>query len=205
MNNRDRVADSMRAYQEMLCPAFEALDGSARFVCKTWKRPGGGGGTACALKDGAVFEKAGVNVSSVHGALTPPALWQAHPATKGQPFFATGISMVLHCRNPYVPAFHANFRYFESAGESWFGGGLDLTPSYGFEQDARHFHETLRDYCARHGVDYFALKMTCDDYFTLKHRNETRGIGGIFFDEIALGTFDAAADFVNATWDHTPA
>jgi len=186
----------MRAGQAQLCGAFEALDGSAHFGTKAWERPGGGGGTARALSDGAVFEKAGINTSAVYGARTPPALWQTHPGTKDQSYFAGGISLVLHPRNPYVPAFHANFRYFESGDEHWFGGGMDMTPSYGFEEDARHFHCTLRDYCLRHGADYAALKATCDRYFTIKHRSEMRGIGGIFFDEIALGSFEATLAFV---------
>jgi coproporphyrinogen III oxidase len=186
----------MRDAQAKLCTAFEVLDGAACFRSKTWERPGGGGGVARMLSDGAVFEKAGVNTSAVHGEHTPPALWQSHPRTKGQPFFAAGISMVLHPSNPYVPAFHANYRYFESRDESWFGGGMDLTPSYGFEEDAQHFHRTLRDTCARHGVDYATLKATCDDYFTIKHRGEMRGIGGIFFDEIELGSFECAFEFV---------
>jgi coproporphyrinogen III oxidase len=186
----------MRQAQTRLHAEFEALDGSARFVRKTWQRPGGGGGDAAVLSDGAVFEKAGVNISAVHGDQTPPTLWQAHPNTQGKPYFASGISMVLHPRNPYAPAFHANFRYFESGDDSWFGGGMDMTPSYGFAEDAAHFHTTLRDYCARHGVDYARLKATCDDYFTIKHRNEMRGIGGIFFDEISLGIFERTLAFV---------
>jgi coproporphyrinogen III oxidase len=193
---RDCAVEAFRAGQVRLCAAFESEDGIGRFEEKTWERPGGGGGTARALSDGAVFEKAGVNTSAVHGEQTPPSLWQAHPQSEGQPYFASGISMVLHPRNPYVPAFHANFRYFESAGERWFGGGIDMTPSYGFAEDARHFHATLRDYCARHGADYAALKVACDVYFTLKHRKEMRGIGGIFFDEISLGSFERTLGFV---------
>ena len=160
-SQRDEVAGLMRDVQIQLCGAFEALDGEARFKDKTWERPGGGTGTARVMSDGAVFEKAGVNFSAVHGAQTPPSLWQAHPKTQGQPYFATGVSLVLHPRNPFVPAFHANFRYFE-AGEtaaqdkqdsfdSWFGGGMDMTPSYGFAEDARHFHHTLQVYCQTHG------------------------------------------------------
>jgi coproporphyrinogen III oxidase len=196
MSQRDQVLALMRQAQAHLHGEFEAMDGSARFVRKTWERPGGGGGDAAVLSDGAVFEKAGVNISAVHGDQTPPALWQAHPNTQGQPYFASGVSMVLHPRNPYAPAFHANFRYFESGDDSWFGGGMDMTPNYGFEEDAVHFHSTLRDYCARHRVDYVRLKATCDNYFTIKHRQEMRGIGGIFFDEISLGGFDRTLAFV---------
>jgi coproporphyrinogen III oxidase len=195
VTQKDRVAEQMRAAQARLCEAFEKLDGSAHFMSKTWERPGGGGGTARVMSDGAVFEKAGINFSAVHGEQTPPSLWQNHPETKGQPFFACGVSMVMHPQNPYVPAFHANFRYFESGSAAWFGGGMDMTPSYGFEEDAIHFHRTLHDYCARHNADYTQLKAACDAYFTLKHRNEMRGIGGIFFDEIAL-SFEPALNFV---------
>jgi coproporphyrinogen III oxidase len=196
MNNRERVVELMQAGQTRLCAAFEALDGAAPFTTKTWERPGGGGGTARVMRDGAVFEKAGINTSAVFGDQTPPTLWQAHPNTKGQPFFATGLSMVLHPCNPYVPALHANFRYFEAGSEGWFGGGMDMTPSYGFAEDAQHFHRALCEYCMRHGADYAALKRTCDDYFYLKHRKEMRGVGGIFFDEIALGGFEQAFEFV---------
>ena len=196
MTHQDRVIDLMHSTQAKLCAAFEALDGTARFTSKTWQRPGGGGGTAHALSDGAVFEKAGINTSAVHGDQTPPTLWQMHPETKGQRYFACGLSMVMHPHNPYAPAFHANFRYFESGGTNWFGGGMDMTPSYAFQEDAAHFHQTLFAYCTRHSVDYARLKATCDDYFTIKHRHEMRGIGGIFFDEIALGSFEHTYDFV---------
>lgn len=195
-SERECAVEVFKAEQARLCAAFEVVDGVGRFEEKTWDRPGGGGGAARVLSDGAVFEKAGVNISAVHGEQTPPALWQAHPYTKGQPYFASGISMVLHPRNPYVPAFHTNFRYFESGGERWFGGGMDMTPAYGFAKDAQHFHQTLREYCLRHGVDYAALKAACDAYFTIKHRKEMRGIGGIFFDEISLGSFEHTLDFV---------
>jgi len=193
---REQVARLMREGQTHLIEAFEALDGVGHFAAKSWERPGGGGGTARVITDGAVFEKAGINVSAVYGERTPPSLWQMHPKTKDQPYFATGVSMVFHPCNPYVPVFHANFRYFESGGESWFGGGMDMTPSYGFVEDAQHFHRTLRDYCQRHGADYESLKQTCDQYFYLKHRKEMRGIGGIFFDELSLGDFERTFAFV---------
>lgn len=196
ISQRDLVTAMLRNAQHALCDAFEQLDGAATFTTKTWERPGGGGGTARVLSEGAVLEKAGVNTSAVHGQQSPPTLAQTHPRTLGQPYFAAGISLVLHPRNPHVPAFHANFRYFESGGEWWFGGGMDMTPSYGYEDDARHFHRALRDLCARHGADYTALKAACDSYFTIKHRGEMRGVGGIFFDEVALGSFDATLAFV---------
>lgn len=184
-DTRTVVHDLMRSGQQRLCAAFAEIDQHAQFVAESWERPGGGGGTARVMTEGAVFERAGVNVSAVYGAEVPPSIWQHRPSTRGQPYFATGISMVLHPRNPYVPAFHANFRYFEAGDDWWFGGGMDLTPSYGFAEDARHFHVTLRDYCARHPIaDYREMKATCDNYFFLKHRNEMRGIGGIFFDDL---------------------
>ena len=178
----------MRAGQTKLLAAFETIDGEATFKAHEWERPGGGGGVARILEQGRVFERAGVNVSAVAGDEVPPSLAARHEGTAGEPFFATGISMVLHPRNPYVPAFHANYRYFE-VGDSdvwWFGGGADMTPSYAFEEDAVHFHRTLKALCGRHPqADYATLKKRCDDYFFIKHRNEMRGIGGIFFDELS--------------------
>jgi coproporphyrinogen III oxidase len=184
-DTRTIVHDLMRDGQHRLCAAFEEIDNHGHFVAESWERPGGGGGTARVMTEGAVFERAGVNVSAVYGAEVPPSIWQHRPSTRGQPYFATGISMVLHPRNPYVPAFHANFRYFEAGEDWWFGGGMDLTPNYGFVEDAHHFHVTLRDYCDRHPIaSYAEMKAACDNYFFLKHRNEMRGIGGIFFDDL---------------------
>lgn len=195
----ERVFERMRRGQEALIAAFEAEDGGERFVASEWERPGGGGGAARVLEGGRVFERAGVNVSAVHGERVPPSLAQRHPGSEGQSFFATGISLVLHPRNPFAPAFHANFRYFEIGGEGgpwWFGGGADLTPAYPFEEDVRHFHRCLAELCARHsGADYPQFKRNCDDYFTLRHRGEMRGIGGIFFDELSPpGTSDFERD-----------
>jgi coproporphyrinogen III oxidase len=182
----------MQAAQERLCSSFgqyeeraatAARRSPAAFAPSSWERPGGGGGTARVLTDGALFERAGVNVSVVTGAETPAGMARDRPAAAGQPFFATGVSLVLHPRNPYVPTFHANFRYFDVQADWWFGGGMDLTPMYGVVADAVHFHRTLRDYCGRHGwIDYQTAKRACDDYFYIKHRQEMRGIGGIFFD-----------------------
>jgi coproporphyrinogen III oxidase len=182
---REEIVALMCAGQERLIQAFEAMDGHALFQGKSWERPGGGGGTARVLSEGAVFERAGVNVSAVHGETVPPSISNERPTTRDQPYFATGISMVLHPRNPYVPAFHANFRYFEAGDEYWFGGGMDLTPNYGFAEDAQHFHRTLKALCDRHRIaDYAQLKANCDTYFSLKHRGEMRGVGGIFFDNL---------------------
>lgn len=186
VDTRALVHEVMVAGQAGLIAAFEAIDGTGQFIAESWERPGGGGGTARVLSEGVVFERAGVNVSAVYGEQAPPSIYHERPATRGCPYYATGISMVLHPRNPYVPAFHANFRYFEAGPECWFGGGMDMTPSYGFAEDARHFHATLKVYCARHPlVNYEALKAWCDRYFYLKHRGEMRGIGGIFFDNLS--------------------
>jgi coproporphyrinogen III oxidase len=202
MTRRERVTALMQEGQEKLIAAFETIDGEGKFERSSWERPGGGGGTARVLSEGRVFERAGVNVSAVHGERVPPSLAKAHPGIGDKPFFATGVSLVLHPRNPYVPAFHANYRYFEvgEKGESevwWFGGGADMTPSYPSHEDAVHFHRTLRALCDRHPqADYGALKATCDDYFFIKHRGEMRGVGGIFFDELSpVGQGDWEADF----------
>jgi coproporphyrinogen III oxidase len=180
-----RTYELMKAGQAKLVAAFERVDGGS-FTSHSWERPGGGGGTARMLEQGGVFERAGINVSAVYGKRAPASLAKQHPKAAGQPFFATGISLVLHPQNPYVPSFHANYRYFEAGGVFWFGGGADLTPSYLFEEDVRGFHRELRAQCERHGVSYSTLKKICDDYFFIKHRQEMRGVGGIFFDELEL-------------------
>ena len=204
MNRRERVVAVLRAGQERLIAAYEEIDGSASFRTHEWERPGGGGGSARILEGGAVFEKAGVNFSAVHGDRVPPSLAGRHPQAQGKPFFATGVSLVLHPKNPYVPAFHANFRYFEvgsptQEGEDaneiwWFGGGADMTPNYPFEADPVHFHRQLKALCDRHPqANYQLLKETCDDYFFIRHRGEMRGVGGIFYDELSAvgeGSFE---------------
>lgn len=199
MSRRTLVTDALAAGQAELIEAFESVDGVGRFRAHDWERPGGGGGRARILENGNVFEKAGVNMSAVHGERVPPSLAARHPEAEGKPFFATGVSLVLHPRNPYVPAFHANFRYFEVGGEEegglwWFGGGADMTPNYPLTEDPEHFHRTLLELCRRHPqADYRTLKETCDDYFTIRHRGEMRGIGGIFYDELSppgRGSFD---------------
>lgn len=193
-DTREVVYTLMREGQAALLAGFEELERAgagaagllpASFAAESWQRPGGGGGTARVLTEGAVFERAGVNVSAVHGAAVPPSLAHERPHLEGKPYFASGVSMVLHPRNPYVPAFHANFRYFEAGDDWWFGGGMDLTPAYGFDEDARHFHATLKSYVERHDlIAYQTVKEWCDRYFFIKHRNEMRGIGGIFFDNL---------------------
>lgn len=185
MTLSDAMAELFYSRQSRLVAAFEQYDGDAPFRRGPWQRPGLGSGRVCTLEGGRVFERAGVNVSDVTGAEVPPSVGAQLPEIAGKPFRATGISMVLHPLNPYAPSFHANFRFFEAGGAWWFGGGVDLTPMYGFEPDAVHFHRTLRDWCGRHPrADYPKWKATCDDYFTIRHRAEMRGVGGVFFDHL---------------------
>ncbi|MEO0740298.1 MAG: oxygen-dependent coproporphyrinogen oxidase [Bacteroidota bacterium] len=174
--------------QTTICAGLEQLDGTATFGRDAWERPGGGGGEARVIESGAVFEKGGVNVSAVHGTL-PERMARAF-GVETKPFFATGISSVMHPRNPHVPTVHFNFRYFAlgddlaNPEDEWFGGGADLTPYFPVLDDVVHFHTVWKDACDRHPAvaDYAAFKAKCDDYFHLPHRNEARGVGGIFFD-----------------------
>ncbi|PKY11404.1 coproporphyrinogen III oxidase [Acidithiobacillus marinus] len=172
--------------QDRICAALENADGQARFREDHWERPGGGGGRTRVISDGALLEKGGVNFSKVHGDKLPPSATAHRPELAGQPFTAVGVSLVLHPRNPYVPIVHMNYRFFSAGPVWWFGGGADLTPSYGFAEDARHFHRTLKNACDRHDPDFYPrFKAWCDDYFTIKHRQEMRGVGGIFFDDLS--------------------
>ncbi len=173
----------IRGLQLEICEALERLDGSQRFREDRWERAGGGGGQARVLEDGAVFEKAGVNTSVVFGEL--PEAFAKRLQGEGTVFWAGGISLVLHPRNPMVPTVHANFRFIQQGGKAWFGGGADLTPYYLFDEDAQHFHRTFQAACDRHDPAYYPrFKHTCDEYFFLRHREEARGIGGIFFENL---------------------
>ena len=179
----DRAAKFFHELQTSICDALAELDGAAAFGADAWQRPGGGGGVARVLENGAVFEKAGVNWSHVEGEL--PAELAASMPGSGRAFRASGVSLVLHPRSPMVPTTHANFRCLAKGDTIWFGGGADLTPYYFFREDAVHFHRTFADACDRHEPvgDYDRFKAWCDEYFVLPHRGgETRGIGGIFFD-----------------------
>jgi len=178
----ERAAKFYAELQTELCRALADADGGADFSSDAWQRPGGGGGVARVLEGGALFEKAGVNWSSVDGEL--PAELADHMPGQGRSFRACGVSLVLHPRSPMVPTTHANFRCLMKGEALWFGGGADLTPYYFFHEDAVHFHQTLADACDRHRPvgDYDRFKKWCDDYFFLPHRNETRGVGGVFFD-----------------------
>jgi coproporphyrinogen III oxidase len=175
--------------QQKIVAALEALD--SPFRRDSWTRPEGGGGTSCILEDGALFERGGVNLSRVQGRALPPSASAARPQLAGRAYDAMGVSLVLHPRNPYCPTVHMNVRFFSAGDTWWFGGGMDLTPYYGFEEDARHFHASCRDALARSGPDYYPrFKRWCDEYFFIKHRNEPRGVGGIFFDDLADRDFE---------------
>ena len=178
---RQRAEDYFRGLQERICAGLEAADGT-RFREDLWSREGGGGGRTRVMEGGGLFEKAGVNFSSVSGNL-PEEFASKIPRGTGTAFFATGVSLVLHPASPMVPTVHANFRYLEKGDAAWFGGGMDLTPYYPHIEDAVHFHRTIKTACDVHGTDFYPrFKKWCDEYFYLKHRGETRGVGGIFFD-----------------------
>jgi coproporphyrinogen III oxidase len=190
--------------QDRLCAALEIADGEARFAEDTWVRSEGGGGRTRVLKDGAVFEQGGVNFSRVGGERLPPAATAHRPELAGREWTALGVSLVLHPRNPHVPTTHLNVRYFEArkAGADtvwWFGGGFDLTPFYPRDEDVVHWHTVARDLCAPFGADVYAkYKKWCDEYFYLKHRNETRGVGGLFFDDLNAWGFERCFAFMQA-------
>jgi coproporphyrinogen III oxidase len=201
-----QVTAYIEALQDRICAALETEDGAARFREDLWHRPEGGGGRTRVLQDGAVFEQAGVNYSSVSGGTLPVSASAGRPQLAGMPFRAQGLSLVLHPKNPYIPTVHCNLRYFEAGGASgtcwWFGGGFDLTPFYGFEEDVVHWHKTARAACNPLGPDcYPRFKKWCDDYFFLKHRNEPRGIGGLFFDDLYAEGFERSFEFVRSVGD----
>lgn len=190
--------------QDNICQQLAAADGNGQFSEDQWVREEGGGGQSRVLTHGAVFEQAGVNFSHVAGATLPASATAHRPELAGRSFQAMGVSLVIHPLNPYVPTSHANVRFFiaEKPGEApvwWFGGGFDLTPYYGFEEDARHWHLTAQQLCQPFGDDvYPKYKKWCDDYFFIKHRNEARGIGGLFFDDLNSPDFDTSFSFMQA-------
>jgi coproporphyrinogen III oxidase len=182
-----RMHRMVREVQQEIVSQLESIEDGARFRTDRWDREEGGGGETMVLEGGSVFEKGGVNTSAVYGIMPEATAALLH--TKRAPFFATGISLVIHPRSPFVPTVHANFRYFalgsdlDNPDDYWFGGGADLTPVYPFVADARHFHRVWKEVCDRHSLaDYGAFKKRCDEYFYLPHRSETRGVGGIFYD-----------------------
>ncbi|XVF71090.1 hypothetical protein PTKIN_Ptkin12aG0007100 [Pterospermum kingtungense] len=196
---KSRFQRMIMEVQDSVCAALEALDGAGKFKEDAWTRPGGGGGISRVLQDGAVFEKAGVNVSVVYGVMPPEAYRAAKASVTDHrpgpiPFFAAGISSVLHPKNPFAPTMHFNYRYFETDAPKdapgaprqwWFGGGTDLTPSYIFEDDVKHFHSIQKKACDKFDPSFYPrFKKWCDDYFYIKHRGERRGLGGIFFDDL---------------------
>ena len=194
--------------QDRICAAIEAEDGTGRFREESWDRPEGGGGRSRVLTEGAVFEQAGIGFSHVFGPGMPPSATAHRPELAGRGFEALGVSLVFHPRNPYVPTTHMNVRFFIAEKEGhppvwWFGGGFDLTPYYGFEEDAVHWHTVARDACAPFGEEvYPRTKRWCDEYFFLKHRNEPRGIGGIFFDDLNDWGFERSFAFQQSVGDH---
>jgi coproporphyrinogen III oxidase len=206
MSDFDRVRDYLTGLQDRICAAVEAADGRARFREDAWTREEGGGGRTRILRDGAVFEQAGIGFSDVSGTKLPPSASVARPELAGASWRAVGVSLVFHPRNPHVPTTHANVRHFRAMrdGETvawWFGGGFDLTPFYPFDEDVLHWHRSARAACARFGDErYSAHKRWCDEYFFLKHRNETRGVGGLFFDDLHTD-FDADFAYLRAVGD----
>lgn len=201
MTTHQRVVEFLRGFHDRLCAGLEAADGMAKFREDAWERPGGGGGRSRVLEDGAVFEKAGVNFSEVYGEFSPEHARQM--PGDGLTFSATGVSWVLHPRNPHIPTVHGNYRFLTHGSKSWFGGGCDLTPFYPVWDDVVHFHKTMKTVCDRHTpmIEYAKLKRECDEYFYLPHRSEARGVGGIFFDNFDGGDFDKAFSFVRDAAD----
>ena len=203
----ERVKTYLLGLQDSICRGLEKEDGKGRFEEDLWQREAGGGGRTRVLANGAVFEQAGVNFSHVFGKRLPPSATAARPELEGRDFQALGISLVIHPRNPYVPTSHANVRFFiaskpgaeEDEDDSiwWFGGGYDLTPYYPNMEDVIHWHKTARETCQPFGNDvYPRYKKWCDDYFYLKHRNETRGVGGLFFDDLNEWGFERCFKFI---------
>jgi coproporphyrinogen III oxidase len=202
------VRDYLLTLQDDICAALEKTDGKGRFREDSWSRDAGGGGRSRVMENGAVFEKAGINFSHVFGAGLPPSATATRPELAGRSYQAMGVSLVIHPHNPYVPTTHANVRFFvaEKAGTDpvwWFGGGFDLTPYYGFSEDAVHWHRVTREACTPFGNDvYPRYKKWCDDYFYIKHRNEPRGIGGLFFDDLNTGGFEYCCSFMISVGNH---
>jgi coproporphyrinogen III oxidase len=201
-NARHRVSTYFQGLQDRICRALEAADGGATFREDYWERPGGGGGRSRIIEEGAVLEKGGVGFSAVHGELHEK-MRASLGRTEATEFFATGVSIVMHPRNPHVPIIHMNVRYFElDAHTRWFGGGIDLTPHYVVPEQARWFHAQLKAVCDRFDPAYYPrFKPWADEYFYSPHRNETRGVGGIFFDYLKPGetdSFERLFDYVSA-------
>lgn len=203
----EAVKNYLLGLQDSICNALAAEDGMS-FIEESWDRPGGGGGRSRVLEEGNIIEKGGVNFSHVHGEGLPPSATAARPELAGRSFQAMGVSLVIHPRNPYIPTSHANVRFFiaEKDGAEpvwWFGGGFDLTPYYGFEEDVVHWHQVSKKACDPFGEDVYAkYKKWCDEYFYLKHRDEPRGVGGLFFDDLNEWGFEKSFDFMQSAGNH---
>jgi coproporphyrinogen III oxidase len=204
----DRVNDYLQDLQTSITDELQQIDAKADFEVDTWQRDAGGGGRSMVLRDGAVFEQAGVNYSEVYGSKLPASASAHRPELAGRQFRAMGVSLVIHPDNPYIPTSHANVRFFvaEKPGEDpvwWFGGGFDLTPYYGFKSDCEHWHRIAKQSCDAFGPTRYAeYKKWCDEYFHLKHRDEARGIGGLFFDDLNEPDFEQAFAFMRSVGDH---
>jgi coproporphyrinogen III oxidase len=198
----------LRTLQDKITTALEKLDGKRLFERDPWTRDEGGGGESRVLRHGGLFEQAGINFSHVHGKSLPPSATAHRPELAGRNWQALGVSLVLHPWNPYVPTTHMNVRFFSAPKENqkpiwWFGGGFDLTPYYGFEEDACHWHATAKTTCDPFGKDvYPRFKQWCDEYFFIRHRNEARGIGGLFFDDLNEWDFERCFAFIRAVGEH---
>ena len=204
----DAVKKYLLGLQDNICGALAEEDDGKSFLEDAWERPGGGGGRSRVMEEGATFEKAGINFSHVFGEGLPASATAHRPELAGRSFQAMGVSLVIHPHNPYVPTSHANVRFFIAEKENaepvwWFGGGFDLTPYYGFDEDCTHWHTTAKKACEPFGADVYAkYKKWCDEYFYLKHRNEPRGIGGLFFDDLNEWGFEKCFAFMQSVGDN---
>lgn len=201
------VREYLLGIQDRICGGLEQADGKAKFRTDEWDREKGGSGRTRVIADGAVLQKGGVNFSHVFGESLPPSATAGRPELAGAPFEVMGVSLVIHPENPYVPTSHANIRFFIASKPGmdpvwWFGGGYDLTPYYGFDEDCKHWHQTAKAACEPFGADvYPRFKRWCDEYFYLKHRKEPRGVGGLFFDDLNEWDFDTSFAFMRAVGD----
>ena len=205
--NINEVLKYLHKLQDQICEQLENLDGTGKFRTDAWERPEGGGGRTRILRDGTIFEQAGVGFSHVYGEKLPPSATTQRPELAGRNFQAMGVSLVMHPLNPYVPTSHVNLRFFLAEKENadpvwWFGGGYDLTPYYGFEEDCEHWHRQAKIACDPFGDEVYArYKKWCDDYFYITHRKEPRGIGGLFFDDVSEWGFEKSFRFLRAVGD----
>ena len=206
--NIEAIKSYLLTLQKNICDALSKEDGGKQFEEDEWQREAGGGGKSCVMANGNIFESAGINFSHVFGGKLPASATAHRPELAGRSFQAMGVSLVIHPKNPYIPTSHANVRFFvaEKEGEDpvwWFGGGFDLTPYYGNEEDVKHWHQTSKEACEPFGEDvYPKYKKWCDEYFYLKHRDEPRGVGGLFFDDLNQWGFDKSFSFMQSVGNH---